>query len=123
MTTLPIVVSAKDLHQMTETAKSRSESALEEAVEAALGHLFADHIRPASEKGEFKVTTRLGASTEVETLLVQRLTDLGFAVVVAELQPGSRRRRPPRPRRPAAPTTVTTSSSPPRSHHQERGTR
>ena len=84
------VVTAKDLHQRTEIAKSRSESALEEKVETALGHLFADHIRPASEKGEFKITTRLGASTEVETILVQRLTDLGFAVIVAEPQPGSR---------------------------------
>lgn len=74
------IVNAKDLHQRTETTKSQNENALTEKVEAALGNLFVDHIRPASDKGQFSVTTILGAATDVETLLVQRLTDLGFTV-------------------------------------------
>lgn len=83
------IVTAKDLHQRTEAAKNQNENALEEKVVAALENLFVDHIRPASEKGKFAVTTRLGAETEVEALLVLRLTDLGFTVLAAEPELGS----------------------------------
>lgn len=78
-------MSAKDLHEATRANRAQRDAATESQVENAVKNILTDFIRPASERGEFRVKlepdemrSATGPFYEIRERVLARFAALGY---------------------------------------------